>query len=128
MLAPTLCGTTVLRRDAHADRIARRAVQAVMRDAPANALGDTLLLTSELVSNAIRHTKGDCAVSTHYWPHERRVRVDVSDESTTMLTLPERPPSGALGGRGIRLLDDISSAWGCTETPSGKCVWFELRW
>ncbi|MDP2292212.1 MAG: ATP-binding protein [Actinomycetota bacterium] len=128
MLAPTLCGTTVLRRDIHADRIARRAVQGVLRDAPIEPVRDALLLTSELVSNAIRHTPGDCCVAAHYWPHERRLRVDVSDESSHLPTLPKRPSAEALSGRGMRLLDDIASAWGCTPTPSGKIVWFELQW
>lgn len=128
MLTPAICGTTLLHREAHADRTARRSVQDVMRDAPIEALRDSLLLTSELVSNAIHHTSGECCVATHYWPHERRVRVDVSDESRHIPDLPGRARDDAESGRGIRLLDDIASAWGCTATPSGKCVWFELRW
>ena len=32
----------------------------------------------------------------------------------------------ALGGRGLLLLDRLSTAWDVRRTPEGKTVWFEL--
>ncbi len=32
----------------------------------------------------------------------------------------------ALDGRGLRLLDLLSSRWGVRPDPPGKVVWFEL--
>jgi hypothetical protein len=30
------------------------------------------------------------------------------------------------GGRGIALVDALSSGWGAETTPDGKTVWFEV--
>lgn len=85
------------------------------------------LLTSELVTNAVRHGSHD--------PHEaillsaRRingsVRVEVCDEGASGFS--ERPAPGdplEPGGNGFVLIDALASRWG-VQPGSPTCVWFE---
>jgi serine phosphatase RsbU (regulator of sigma subunit)/anti-sigma regulatory factor (Ser/Thr protein kinase) len=86
---------------------------------------DTVLLATELVTNAVRHGHGD--VSVRLWPGPDVVRVEVSDAS------PHRPEPGDLDldaedGRGLLIVGALSSRWGTAPLPggAGKAVWFEL--
>ncbi|HET8615501.1 MAG TPA: ATP-binding protein [Actinomycetales bacterium] len=87
------------------------------------------LLTTEVVTNAVRHgpTHGEVTVSaissSGGW------YVAVSDESVVVPVLrPVEPLS--VGGRGILLVDRLASAWGVdTLGARGKTVWFRVaRW
>ena len=82
------------------------------------------LLTSELVSNAIKHERGEsvllvingaCGV----------LRVDVHDTSRA-LPVAMDVPADAETGRGLMLVDSLSSEWGFYRTPTGKAVYFTL--
>jgi serine phosphatase RsbU (regulator of sigma subunit)/anti-sigma regulatory factor (Ser/Thr protein kinase) len=86
---------------------------------------DTVLLATELVTNAVRHGRGDVAV--RLWPGPDVVRVEVSDAN------PHRPEPGgydldAEDGRGLLIVGALSSRWGTAPLPggAGKTVWFEL--
>jgi anti-sigma regulatory factor (Ser/Thr protein kinase) len=83
-----------------------------------------VLLTSELVTNAIRHEAGDtivldigCACG--------ELRVDVHDTSCAMPALVNAP-ADAETGRGLMLVASLSNDWGCYRTRAGKAVYFEL--
>ena len=103
---------------------ARRWVADQLADLPDELIDTAILLTSELVSNAILHAGTDVIVSIHRG--EERVRVDVADGN------PHEPVlkgygAAAVTGRGLTLFDRLASAWGSRPmTPSGKIVWFEL--
>ena len=82
-----------------------------------------LLLTSELVTNAVQHGVGPIGV--HIAWGERGVRVEVEDQS------PEWPSTRAIdreapNGRGLRMVEGLSSAWGVSAGEAGKTVWFTL--
>ena len=85
---------------------------------------DVELLLAELTSNAIMHARTAFAVSLART--QEGVRVEVSDGSPTM------PAAGtlaisALSGRGLTLVDALSSRWGARRDPGGgKTVWFEV--
>jgi anti-sigma regulatory factor (Ser/Thr protein kinase) len=82
-----------------------------------------VLLTSELVTNALLHSGGEqrFTVTTQ----GRGVRVEVGDDSRAMPVL--RPlDDEAEHGRGAHLLDTCSSSWGARRTSRGKCVWFQI--
>lgn len=128
MLTPDHQRSMTLPREALADRVARRTVHDVLGDAPIVSVRDALLLTSELVTNAIRHTTGEVLLTTYYWPEEARLRVEVADESDHIPELPPRAHPGAVSGRGLRLVDDLATAWGSQVVLGGKCMWFELSW
>ncbi|WP_372461561.1 ATP-binding protein [Actinacidiphila acidipaludis] len=101
------------------------------------ALVDTAeLLTTELVTNALRHTGGGADLTATLSPGPgNRLRIEVGD------SLTRRPPAGAAqdearsaaagehgtSGRGLLLVEALSDAWGVRPRGSGKVVWFELR-
>ncbi|MGW4239957.1 SpoIIE family protein phosphatase [Streptomyces sp. NPDC004749] len=81
----------------------------------------TELVTSELVTNAIRHAAP---------PIELRLIVDrtliceVSDSSATAPHL-RRAKSFDEGGRGLLLVAQVADRWGSRPTPAGKIIWAE---
>ncbi|QNP69828.1 SpoIIE family protein phosphatase [Streptomyces roseirectus] len=95
----------------------------------ADIVDDAVVLTSELVTNAVIHagTQADvlCLRS------DDGVRIEVADR------YPDReiPLQGALpamsnpdreGGRGLQLCAAIAGRWGVEYTPTHKNVWFQL--
>jgi anti-sigma regulatory factor (Ser/Thr protein kinase) len=93
-------------------------------------LGDldwTLLqLVTELVTNSVLHARTSSVVRLEQEIGTPGVRCAVTDFSTVR---PRRRThtSQATTGRGLQMLDRMSSAWGVESTPTGKTVWFELR-
>jgi hypothetical protein len=105
---------------------ARRLTRARLRVWGLQCLGDVCeLLVSELVGNAVRHagaqTFGLTMERRHGW-----LRVELRDPSRA---LPCLLPVHALdiSGRGLMLVDKLSSRWGVDLLPRGKTTWFELR-
>ena len=93
-------------------------------------LGDldwTLLqLLTELVTNSVLHAGTGSVVRIEQEIETAAVRCAVSDFN------PARPrrrvhTSQATTGRGLQMLEQLSSSWGVEPSPSGKTVWFELR-
>ena len=85
------------------------------------------LLVSELVSNAIRHTRARSVriALARYGP---RVRVGVEDPDGHLVGPPPPAPSQTfLHGRGLWLIDQLASRWGSQPRTDGKVVWFELE-
>ena len=87
-------------------------------------LSIALLLTSELVTNAVTHAAGETILVTCTlgWGH---VRVEVHDTSCAPPVLVETP-ADAETGRGLMLIDSLSSYWGYHWTSTGKAVYFTL--
>ena len=83
------------------------------------------LLTSELVTNAVRYG-GSRAVLEAHRPADV-LRVTVSDENPDLPEAGDAPPVTAEGGRGVLLVSTLASRWGVERLPGGgKAVWFEL--
>jgi anti-sigma regulatory factor (Ser/Thr protein kinase) len=105
---------------AQARRHVREAIQAwgVSADAYVAAL-----LTSELVTNAIRYAGGTvrlfitCACG--------QLGVYVHDASAEW-PAPLRTPADAEDGRGLMLVASLATHWGCYRTSAGKVVYFTL--
>jgi anti-sigma regulatory factor (Ser/Thr protein kinase) len=83
-----------------------------------------LLLTSELVTNAVRHEAGQ-AVMLVIGCARGRLRVDVHDTSRS-LPVVAQVPADAETGRGLLLVETLSEQWGFYRTPTGKAVYFTL--
>jgi anti-sigma regulatory factor (Ser/Thr protein kinase) len=83
-----------------------------------------VLLTSELVTNAIRHEKGDTITLVITCAYGQ-LHVDVHDTSCT-LPVPMDGPPDAETGRGLVLVASLSSSWGYYRTQTGKAVYFTL--
>jgi anti-sigma regulatory factor (Ser/Thr protein kinase) len=90
-------------------------------------LDAALLLTSELVTNAVRHEAGQGAqaVVLAIARSRGRLRVDVHDTSCSLPTVAE-VPADAETGRGLLLVETLSDEWGFYRTPAGKAVYFTL--
>jgi anti-sigma regulatory factor (Ser/Thr protein kinase) len=82
------------------------------------------LLTSELVTNVVLHAGCD-EMSLRVRLDDARLRVEVLDESPQ---LPTRTGTGNVmaRGRGLTLVDALSTRWGADSVSNGKCVWFEV--
>jgi len=109
----------------HAAKAARNEVRAAIRawHVPVNP-SVAVLLTSELVTNALRHEAGraiELVVSCAY----RQLQVDVYDTSPAMALQMDAPPGAETGG-GLTLLASLSSSWGYYRTPTGKAGYFTL--
>ena len=104
---------------------ARHEVQAALRAwaVPADP-ADVVLLTSELVTNAVRHAAGPSITLVVSFARGQ-VRVDVHD---TSCVLPEVAdvPDDAESGWGLHLVASLSDEWGYYRTPAGKAVYFTL--
>jgi anti-sigma regulatory factor (Ser/Thr protein kinase) len=81
------------------------------------------LLTSELVTNAIRHAHSPCTVQLK--ATTGNVRVEVLDDSPSP-PVPRQVPPEAESGRGIELVDTLAGRWGMQPRPHGKAVWFDV--
>jgi anti-sigma regulatory factor (Ser/Thr protein kinase) len=104
---------------------ARRQVRAAIGDWDVPVDPDTaVLLTSELVTNAITHTAGK-TVSLGIRCGHGRLRVDVQDSSHS-LPVVNGEPGEAEAGRGLLLVAELSDEWGFHRTPAGKVVFFAL--
>ncbi|MBC9727843.1 ATP-binding protein [Streptomyces sp. TRM68367] len=118
-------------------RIARDFVATVLRELRLDAelVDDATLCTSELVTNACVHAKGDGAA---LWlaVEAGRVRVVVYDGDENPPVIRELTPEvWGTGGRGLYLVDALTGGcWGHGRAvqydgllrPEGKAVWFDL--
>ncbi len=86
---------------------------------------DAVLLVSELVGNAVRHT-GARIFGLRMLRRRGWIRVEVRDPSRG---LPCLMPVHELdiSGRGLFLVDKLSDRWGVDLLPRGKTTWFEMR-
>ena len=109
-----------------APQTARRALE----DHFATAIGRDLLasvelLTTELVSNAVRHGGAgeDETVVLHLATAPGCLRGEVCDPGAGFE--PGRPTPYGEGGYGLFLVSEVSSRWGVSH-DDGNCAWFEL--
>lgn len=82
-----------------------------------------LLLTSEVVTNAVRHADAGCQVVVERL--RDTLRVSVVDEGAGM-PAPRAAGDEAESGRGLALVDTLAADWGVDPLPDGKRVWFEV--
>lgn len=84
----------------------------------------TVLLVSELVTNALRHGHPPFLLTACTTPTGVRVEVhdsNGSDYPSLREVKPDLP-----GGRGLRLVEVLADRWGSGESEHGKLVWFEV--
>ena len=91
-------------------------------------LGDAMLVASELVTNAVRHS--------HCTEHEflnvcitrdGRLRITVLDPggSGRDAQIVDRPVE--LGGLGLKVVEQLATTWGTERRDDGYRVWAELE-
>ncbi|MFI9555175.1 SpoIIE family protein phosphatase [Nonomuraea endophytica] len=111
----------------HAPAAARRFVRDVLAEWHLSHIeADAVLLTSELVTNAVVHAgtaiELTCRLDEAATPPRLEIEVDDHHPSRPVLS------SGALAtsGRGLALAGMLADAWGVTYSRSAKRVWVRL--
>ncbi|MEU5097294.1 ATP-binding protein [Streptomyces sp. NPDC020996] len=130
-----------LPHDPRAARVARMTVRAALHShGRQEALETVELLTSELVTNAYRHTSGPASLRLTALA-DGRLRVGVWDSDPRVPAPFGQPPwdrvpcmpAEAEGGRGLHLVQQYADSWGGwplgdspLERGAGKLLWFEV--
>jgi CheY-like chemotaxis protein len=87
-------------------------------------LDAALLVTSELAANAVTHAGSAFRVRLSVRP--TTLRIDVLDQGAGTPE-PRAPSTTEEHGRGLLLIDAMTTAWGIEDAPTtGKLVWAEL--
>lgn len=111
----------------HAPADARAWIGSRTPPVPDDILEDTLLVASELVTNAVRHGRPDVTLTVGIAAD--RVRIEVYDGGDDLPVVPAGQPSvDRPTGRGLLIVAATATDWGVErrrEHP-GKCVWAEL--
>ncbi|MFB6440268.1 ATP-binding protein [Streptomyces sp. NPDC056411] len=84
-----------------------------------------VLLVSELVGNAVRHT-GARTFGLRMLRRRGWLRIEVRDPSRGLPCLMPVQEMD-VSGRGLFLVDTLSDRWGVDLLPRGKTTWFEMR-
>jgi anti-sigma regulatory factor (Ser/Thr protein kinase) len=88
-----------------------------------DVLDTATLLVSEVVTNAVLHGASTVELTLRAGPGSLRVEVRDDNEA---LPVRKRYSQTAATGRGLVLLEALSSAWGAEPESAGKVVWFDL--
>ena len=120
-----MIATTTLRAEPASPAVARRFVADALinRGFPDAGIEQAVLLTSELVTNAIVRAEAEVRLVVVADPH--MARVEVHEERVAA-----RVPAGDEGIRsdlGLRVVEALSEAWGVDQRDGRSCVWFEVR-
>ena len=95
---------------------------------PPRKVAEVELLTSELVTNAVRHARlneGD-PIAIEIEAEPTKVRVSIIDAGAGFdvgKILRERPNHA--GGWGLTLVENVADRWGIVDSPQHS-VWFEI--
>ncbi len=91
----------------------------------AGAVGDAVLVVSELLSNAIRHARPlpGANVQVAWAVDGGAVEVAVSDGGAPTRPRPTQPTVSSLGGRGLDIVEYLARSWGIRTDDGGLTVW-----
>jgi anti-sigma regulatory factor (Ser/Thr protein kinase) len=89
----------------------------------ADTCDTAVLLTSETVTNAFIHGRSEARIKVD--PRPGRLLVEVADDNSRH-PRPAGHDDDALDGRGLAIVELLSSRWGVVDDAYGKTVWFEV--
>lgn len=109
--------------------LARRFVTRCLTSADPDVVDVLVLLTSELVANAVLHGLAPIRLQLHQQSGILRVEVRDAGRPFTARAVAAWSPTEE-SGRGLPLLDALATSWGSHTTPhvTGKTLWFELAY
>ncbi len=102
---------------------ARQFVRSVLSEQNADTRDAVELMASELATNCIHHA--GTAFEFSIESGERTIRVEVRDTGKGHPE-PRSPSPRERTGRGLRIVEAMSEAWGIESSPAGKTVWFTV--
>lgn len=123
--------TLLLRHHADSAAEARRALCTDLAHAQVGEeqIFDTLLVTAELIGNAVTHANAmpDGNLRVTWDLREGRARIEVEDGGSP--TVPEVRAVGPYesAGRGLTIIESIADSWGYESADGCRVVWAELR-
>ncbi|MFJ6573174.1 SpoIIE family protein phosphatase [Streptomyces sp. NPDC091292] len=82
------------------------------------------LMADELVTNAVRHARGE-HIELRLVRSGTTLTCEVADDDHTLPTLMSAGPGDEFG-RGLRVVTGLAKEWGTSRAGTGKTVWFEL--
>ncbi|MEU1457615.1 ATP-binding protein [Streptomyces avermitilis] len=107
--------------------VARKLVRTALAAWYLEDLTDTaILVVSELVANAVKHTNSRVIRVVVSRPSERFVRIGVVDRAQVLPELAKPEDDLLTSGRGLLLVDALAERWGADLYRWGKQVWAEL--
>jgi transcriptional regulator with XRE-family HTH domain/anti-sigma regulatory factor (Ser/Thr protein kinase) len=113
-----------LPRDEASPALARAAVAVMAAGIPTRQLDEALLLTSELVTNAVQHPTEEVeSLLVEASVEDAVLRVVVADRGSGRIRLR---PAAAEGGWGLAIVAETASRWGAGRDRGLNVVWFEL--
>jgi anti-sigma regulatory factor (Ser/Thr protein kinase) len=116
----------LLAPEARAPSASRRFVKEALARWELDALTDTaVLLTSELVTNAIVHAQTEVAVTIRR-KNRDSVTISVQDGSSIQPRVSAHAEDSTTG-RGISILDQLAASWEVIRHRAGKTVLFTLQ-
>jgi anti-sigma regulatory factor (Ser/Thr protein kinase) len=92
------------------------------------AVGDAVLVVSELLSNAIRHAHPlpGASLQVAWAVADDWVEVAVSDGGSHTRPQPANASLSSLGGRGLDIVEFLCRRWGVRTDDAGLTVWAVL--
>lgn len=96
--------------------------------APGEVLDDLTLVVSELVCNAITHTRSrdDGKVTVTLVQGPGVLLLEVTDDGADGARPVLKDEDGGESGRGIRVVDALASRWAFRQDPDHTTVWAEF--
>lgn len=94
-----------------------------------SAVGDVLLVVSELLTNALRHARPlpGANLQVAWAVEDDEVEVAVSDGGAQTRPVPARATVSSLGGRGLGIVEYLARNWGVRDDDTGLTVWAILE-
>ncbi|MCX4796374.1 ATP-binding protein [Streptomyces sp. NBC_01242] len=123
--------TLYIPHDPRAVTVSRRTLRLILTLHGLLPLSETAeLVATELVSNAVRHTKGPAALRLRWAGRVLRIGVWDADPTPPAPPLSASASAEAENGRGLDLVRNCTDGWGWYQLSSngnsGKFVWCEL--
>lgn len=81
------------------------------------------VVATELLSNATRACRSRIVLRLDV--HHGSIRIEVYDDGPGV-PVERHMAADQVGGRGLRIVDSLSTSWGTIPRPAGKCVWSEM--
>jgi len=91
---------------------------------PEPVIGNAILCTSELTTNALLHAGTPAEVRIDL--SAERLLVSVADTGTRGSVTRAHTDALSSRGRGLGLIEELSDSWGTDPTVRGSTVWFEI--